>query len=70
MKEKTNMKQQNESQSEIMEAVVTTSHMSQDLKTAVLVVSVVANLFVFTAWIALQVTTQYDSQIASFLFSR
>jgi len=52
-----------------MEAVQT-SHMSQDLKSAVLVVSVVANLFVFTAWLALQVTTQYDSQIAGFLFNR
>lgn len=53
-----------------MEAAITTSHMSQDLKTAVLVVSVIANLFVFTAWLALQVTTKYDVQIANFLFNR
>ena len=50
--------------------LIQTSHMSQDLKTAVLIVSVVANLFIFTAWVALQVTTQYDMQIAGFLFNR
>jgi len=49
---------------------IPSSQMSQDLKTAVLIVSVVVNLFVLTTWIALQVTTQYDGQIASFLFTR
>ena len=43
---------------------------SEDLKHSVLIVSIVANLFVLTAWIMLQVTTQYDNQIASFLFTR
>ena len=43
---------------------------SEDLKHSVLIVSIVANLFVLTAWILLQVTTQYDAQIASFLFTR
>lgn len=43
---------------------------SHDLRTAVLIVSVIANLFVFTAWLTLQVTTQYDAQIANFLFTR
>lgn len=70
MKEKTNKNQTTESQPASMEAAITTSHMSQDLKTAVLVVSVIANLFVFTAWLALQVTTKYDVQIANFLFNR
>lgn len=46
------------------------SQITQDLKNAVLIVSVVANLFIFTAWVALQVTTQFDSQIATFLFNR
>jgi hypothetical protein len=49
---------------------VPSSQMSQDLKSAVLIVSVVVNLFIFTAWIALQVTTRYDTQLASFLFTR
>jgi hypothetical protein len=67
---------QNTTKKEQVEAVVEVirptpgSQMSQDLKTAVLIVSVVANLFILTAWIALQVTTQYDGQIASFLFTR
>jgi hypothetical protein len=44
--------------------------MNEDLKHSILIVSVIANLVVLTTWIALQVTTQYDAQIASFLFSR
>jgi hypothetical protein len=68
MAQKTNTTK-NESTEMAME-MVQTSNMSQDLKTAVLIVSIVANLFIFTAWIALQVTTQYDIQIASFLFNR
>jgi len=70
MAQKTNTQQNSETPLEAVENVMVTSHMTQDLKTAVLVVSVVANLFIFTAWLALQVTTQYDTQIANFLFSR
>jgi hypothetical protein len=69
MAQKTTNTTKNESTEMAME-LVQASHMSQDLKTAVLIVSVVANLFIFTAWVALQVTTQYDTQIAGFLFSR
>jgi hypothetical protein len=65
----TNKKEQTEAVME-MARPMPSSQMSQDLKTAVLVVSVVANLFVFTAWVALQVTSQFDNQIASFLFTR
>jgi len=60
----------NELQSEVLENALPMSSMSHDLKTALLIVSVVANLFIFTAWVALQVTTQYDAQVASFLFNR
>jgi hypothetical protein len=35
-----------------------------------LIVSVTANLFVFTAWVALQVTSQFDAQFAHMLFMR
>jgi hypothetical protein len=45
-------------------------HVNQDLKHSILIVSLVANLIIFTTWIALQVTTQYDTQIASLLFNR
>jgi len=67
MTKKTNT---NETQNKAVEVAMPVSSMGQDLKTAVLIVSVVANLFVFTAWVALQVTTQYDMQVASFLFNR
>jgi len=60
----------NELQSEVLENVLPMSSMSHDLRTALLIVSLVANLFIFTAWVALQVTTQYDAQVASFLFNR
>jgi hypothetical protein len=43
---------------------------NQDLKHSVLIFSLIANLAVLTSWIAIQVTTQYDAQIASFLFNR
>lgn len=43
---------------------------NQDLKHSILIVSLMVNLIVFTTWIALQVTTQYDAQIASLLFTR
>ena len=59
-----------ESAAEATMEMVQASTMSQDLKSAVLIVSVIANLFIFTAWIALQVTTRFDTQIASFLFNR
>ena len=57
-------------QTEATETVMSTSTMSQDLKSAVLIVSVVVNLFIFTTWVALQVPTQFDTQIASLLFTR
>jgi hypothetical protein len=52
------------------EAVMPASHMTQDLKNSVLIVSIVANLFILTAWIILQVTSQYDTQLMGFLFTR
>lgn len=46
------------------------SQLSHDLKSALLIVSVLANLFILTGWIALQVTSQFDSQVSTFLFTR
>lgn len=51
------------------EAVVTTQ-VGQDLKNSLLIISVVANLFIFTAWVILQVTTHFDAQFANMLFNR
>jgi 2-C-methyl-D-erythritol 4-phosphate cytidylyltransferase len=41
-----------------------------DFKNAALVVSVAINIAVLTGWLAIKVTTQYDLQVAQFLFSR
>ena len=43
---------------------------TDDLKTAALVVSLAINVAVFTGWLAVKITTQYDLQVAQFLFSR
>jgi hypothetical protein len=56
-------------QSTSNEAVAQT-HTFQDLKNSVLIISVFANMVIFTAWVALQVTTQFDGQFANLLFTR
>jgi len=43
---------------------------NRDAMTALLIVSLTINLFILIGWIALQVTTAYDTQVASFLFTR
>ena len=40
----------------------------QDFKHSVLIVSIAINLFIFTGWLALQVTNAYDVQVAGMLF--
>lgn len=62
-----NAKQTNENTQSQM-ATIATSQLAQDLKHSVLIVSVVLNLVVLTAWIALQVTSQYDTSVAKVLF--
>ncbi len=42
----------------------------KDFKNSILVVSVLINVAIFTAWIALKVTTVYDDQVAQILFTR
>lgn len=39
-----------------------------DVKNALLVVSLVINAVVLISWITLQVTSKYDEQVAKFLF--
>jgi len=41
-----------------------------DVKTAVLLVSLAINLAVFIGWLALRLTTDYDQQVFDFLFVR
>lgn len=51
-------------------AVAIDQQLNQDIKHAVLMVSLLANAFILLAWIALQVTTIYDYEVAKFLFYR
>ena len=41
-----------------------------DLMIAVLVVSVVINLFILIGWVTLKVTGAYDAEVATLLFTR
>jgi hypothetical protein len=41
-----------------------------DVKTAVLLVSLGINVAIFIGWVALRVTTEYDQQVFNFLFVR
>lgn len=66
MTEKTNTTNQTIGETQ----VIPHSQMGQDLRNAVLVVSLVANLAIFTTWVALQVTTQFDTQLAALIFNR
>jgi hypothetical protein len=49
---------------------VATMRTAEDLRNAVLIVSLVINLYFLTAWVMLQVTTRYDIAVAELLFSR
>lgn len=63
------MKQnQNSAQETIVQEQV--GHLTQDLKNSVLIVSVVINLFFLSLWIALQVTTKFDTSLVGFFLGR
>ena len=51
-------------------AVAIDQQLNQDIKHAVLMVSLLANAFILLAWIALQVTSIYDYEVAKLLFYR
>ena len=50
-----------------MSAIVQTE---RDFKDAVLTVSIFANLFLLSVWVALQVTSEYDDALAAFFMLR
>lgn len=56
-------------QTQLQEQLLVASPLSHDVKNAVLIVSVLANLIILTTWIAIQVTSQYDIQLARLLFN-
>jgi hypothetical protein len=50
--------------------VLKTNALNHDVMLSVLVVSVFINAFILTGWVALQVTSAYNSEVASFLFTK
>ena len=62
------MKKEKQTQENVQVLAVPSSQVAQDLKHSVLIVSLVLNLAVFTAWIALQVTSRFDQSVAQVLF--
>lgn len=70
MSQKTNITTLDSSEIIADERARADAQLSYDFKNAVLIVSVVANLFVLTAWIAVQVTSRYDTQLTNFLFNQ
>lgn len=63
------MKQQKQKEQNISEAdaTIATFQTGQDVKTAILIVSVFANLLVFIVWLLLQLTSRYDTVMTSWL---
>jgi hypothetical protein len=49
---------------------VVRSDLANDFRGAALVVSVTINVAVFVGWLAIQLTTKYDQEVAQFLFTR
>jgi len=43
---------------------------SADLRTALLIVSLILNVFVFCIWLTLQLTSQYDAALYDFFIFR
>ncbi len=44
--------------------------LTEDVKSSLLVVSVLINLFIFTSWLVVQSTSAYDQQVIAWLFTR
>ena len=57
------MKQQK--QTEDISTAVASFQTGQDVKTAVLIVSVLANIALFVMWLILQLSSRYDAAVAS-----
>ncbi len=63
------MNQQTQKDQTSSEAVATiaTFQTGQDVKNAVLILSVLANLALFVLWLAVQLTSRYDAALASWI---
>ena len=69
MKRKTNKKIIQQTPTDV-EVLTTMTQTNRDLVAAILIVSLLVNLFVLIGWVTLKVTTVYDAQISTFLFTR
>lgn len=58
------MKQQKQTEEQVS-AGIAVFQTGQDVKTAVLIVSVIANIALFVMWLILQLTSRYDAAVAS-----
>lgn len=56
-------------EAETCQAVEADRQTRRDALYATLAVSLVVNAFILTGWLALRVTSQFDGQVASLLFS-
>lgn len=49
------------------EVAIATFQTGQDVKTAILIVSLLVNVIVFTVWLVLQLTPRYDAVMTTLL---
>ena len=45
-------------------------HTGEDARTAILIVSLLINLFVLSIWIVVRTTSDYDAALSSFFFNK
>lgn len=60
------MKEQTQTET-LVDAQTVPFQTAQDLKTAILIVSVLANITVFVLWLTLQLTSRFDSALSAWL---
>lgn len=65
-----NMCMKEQKELKVAEERITTMTMAEDFRNSVLIVSLLVNLFILTAWVTIQVTTQYDYAVSAFIFGR
>lgn len=64
------MKQQKQTAEQVeTSTAIATFQTGQDVKTAVLIVSVLANVALFVMWLILQLTSRYDAAVTSWFIS-
>lgn len=70
MKEKTKTASKSKAKTLTVKPELITGQLNRDVRDAVLVVSVIVNAYVFVGWLVLQVTTQFDASLITYLQNR